>query len=162
MPQPCTICTHPERAAIDQALVGTAPYLRIAEQYGVSEQAIRRHAAGHLPEALAKGETAKERTRADILLEQIEGLRNHALHILGRAEKAGELRTAIAAIREARECIELLLEVEGRLRRGSVVNILIAPQWLQIRAVIVQALAPYPEARAAVALALQQVDDAGE
>ena len=38
-----------------------------------------------------------------------------ALAILGKAEAAGDLRTALAAIREARTVIETLLEVEGQL-----------------------------------------------
>lgn len=162
MPQPCTVCTHPERAAIDQALVKGAPNRRIAEEYGVTEQAIRRHLGGHVPEALAQAQAAEQTTRADALLEQVDALRSHALSILLKAEKAGELRTALYAIREARETIALLLEVEGRIQRGNVVNVLVAPQWLTIRAVIVQALTDYPEARAAVAAALQQVDHAGE
>lgn len=161
MPQPCTICTHAQRAAIDRALVSGAPNRRVAEEYGVTEQAIRRHRDRHVPEALTQAQAAEQATRAGALLEQVEGLRNKAVAILLRAEKSGELRTALHAIREARECIELLLEVEGRLQRGNVVNVLVAPQWIELRAVILGALAPYPEARAALASALQQVQDDG-
>jgi hypothetical protein len=155
--QPCTVCSHPERAAIDQALVGGVPNLRLAQQYGLSESAVWRHKAEHLPEALAQSGAAKEIARADLLIQQVEGLRNKAVAILLRAEQAGELRTALYAIREARETLALLLEVEGRLDRRPV-NILIAPQWLELRAVLIQTLAPYPEARMAVVEALQARD----
>jgi hypothetical protein len=88
------------------------------------------------------------------LLQQARGLYSKAVTILVKAEQAGELRTALYAIREARETLALLLEVEGRLDRRPV-NILIAPQWLDLRAVLIQTLAPYPEARVAVVEALQ-------
>jgi hypothetical protein len=57
-------------------------------------------------------------------------------------------------IREARGCLELLAEMEGELHRQPVVNVLIAPEWLQLRMVILQALAPFPDARAALATTL--------
>jgi hypothetical protein len=49
MPRVCTICTHPERAAIDQALVGGESAPRIAAKYRVSEDAVTRHRA-HMAE----------------------------------------------------------------------------------------------------------------
>jgi hypothetical protein len=46
----------------------------------------------------------------------------------------------------------------GELNRQPQVNILIAPEWLEVRAVLVQALQAYPEARTAVAAALAGVE----
>lgn len=49
MTRTCTVCQHPERQAIDRALVGEAtPYRRIAEQFSVSGTALLRHKADHL------------------------------------------------------------------------------------------------------------------
>lgn len=49
MTQVCTVCRHPERHAIDKALVAaTDPYRTIADQYGLSHQALMRHKADHL------------------------------------------------------------------------------------------------------------------
>jgi hypothetical protein len=42
-----------------------------------------------------------------------------------------------------------------------VVNVLIAPEWLQLRAVILQSLAPFPDARAALARTLTDGHYAG-
>jgi len=61
MPRVCTVCTHPEREAIDLALAGKdASKRRIAAQYGVSETAIRRHRGDHLPGAVTKSQEARE------------------------------------------------------------------------------------------------------
>jgi hypothetical protein len=62
-----------------------------------------------------KAREAEEAARADDLLEQVRHLQAHALHILERAEKAGDLRTALAAISQARGNLELL----GKLAESS-------------------------------------------
>jgi len=158
VPRQCSICTHAERDALNTALIAREPYRIIADRYGLSHQALMRHKAEHLPAVMVKSEQAKETALADDLLGQVKALRNKAISILGKAEAAGDLRTALLGIREARACVELLLEVEGELHRQPVVNILVAPEWLHARAVLVQALQPYPEARSAVAAALSVVE----
>ena len=60
MPRPCSICTHPRRSAIDQALTLDRASLRdIARQWRVSKDAIARH-RDHIPQALVKA-TQNER-----------------------------------------------------------------------------------------------------
>ena len=159
MPRVCTCCTHPERQAIDKALVANESYRNIAERFGTSVGALTRHKAEHLPVKLAKAQAAKETAFADDLLAQVKALRNKSISILQQAEEAGDLRTALLGIREARSCVELLAEMEGELNRNPTINILVAPEWVAVRGVLLRALAPYPEARAQVALALQQLGD---
>jgi hypothetical protein len=158
MPRVCSICRHPEKPAINAALIANEPYRFIAERYGTSPAALTRHKAEHLPATLAKAEEAKETALADDLLGQVKQLRNKAISILLKAEASGDYRTALMGIREARGCLELLAEMEGELNRNPTVNILIAPEWLQVRTVMLQALQPYPEARTAVAAALTGVE----
>jgi hypothetical protein len=158
MPQICTICRHPERDTINAALIAGDPFRNIAERTGTSVGALTRHKAEHLPATLAKATEAKETALADDLLAQVKALRNKSISILTAAEKAGDLRTALLGIREARSCIELLLEVEGELNRNPTINILVAPEWIELRSVLLRALEGHPEARTAVALALTQVD----
>ncbi len=158
MPRSCSICTHAERDTINAALVANEAYRTIADRYGLSHQALMRYKAEHIPPALAKATEAKETALADDLLAQVKALRNKAINILQKAEAAGDLRTALLGIREARSCMELLAEMEGEINRNPTINILIAPEWLAVRTVLVQALQPYPEARTAVAAALTGVE----
>ena len=158
MPRTCTVCTHPERTAIDKALATGTAFPALAAKYRVSEDAIGRHKAAHLPAKLAKAHAAKETALADDLLGQVKQLRNKAISILMLAEQAGDLRTALLGIREARACVELLAEMEGELKRNPIVNILIAPEWIEVRALLMGALADYPEARASVAAVLLEAD----
>jgi uncharacterized protein (DUF1810 family) len=161
MPRACTICTHPERDAINTALASQEPHRVVAQRFAASPDAVYRHKVDHLPVSLAKAHAAKEVALADDLLGQVKALRDKAISILGKAEAAGDLRTALLGIREARACVELLLEVEGELHRQPVVNVLIAPEWLELRTVILQSLAPFPDARAALARTLTDGRHAG-
>ncbi len=52
-------------------------------------------------------------------------------------------------------------ELEGELQRNPQINITIDARWVEVRTLLLHALAPYPDARAAVAHALE-VHDAGE
>jgi hypothetical protein len=68
MPRSCTICEHPEREVIDQALVDDASNRSLASLYDVSEAAVRRHKAKHLPAKLLMAQAAEEMAQADTLL----------------------------------------------------------------------------------------------
>ncbi len=153
MPRVCTICAHEKRAEIDAALLDGEPYRVIAQRYAASEDAVYRH-KGHLPTFLVKAHEAQEVAQADTLLEQVLSLKARALSILDKAEDAGDLRTAVSAIREARATVELFAKLSGELQQEGTINIHISPEWLTLRAVVIGALAPYPDAAQAVTRAL--------
>ena len=159
MPRRGTVCDHPERHSIDEALVTGAPYRSVAKQFELSYSAVYRHKTEHLPAQLLKAREVEEVAQADDLLEQVRSLQAHALHILERAEKTGDLRTALAAISQARGNLELLGKLAGELDERPVVNLNLSPQWLELRAVIVGALEPHPAAHTAVLRALEGVGD---
>ncbi len=146
----CTVCTHPKRDEIDRALIAGEPYRDIARRYGLSKDALRRHRE-HIPKELARSREAEEVARADELLGQVQELRDRALSILDKAERSKDLRTALQAIREARQCVELLAKLAGELSEAPQVNILLSPQWVELRKTILVALDPFPEARARLA-----------
>jgi len=154
MPRPCSICQHDDREAINRELAGNTAIPALAAKYRVSEDALLRHKANHLPAALAKAHEAGEIAHGDDLLQQVRQLRGKAISILMQAERAGDLKTALMGVREARACVELLLEVEGELNRAPVVNLTLSVEWQQTRQIILHALSGHPEAKQAVVLAL--------
>src|ERR671910_3302026 len=147
MPRRCTVCDHPQRHGIDETLVTGAPYRSVAKQFSLSESAVYRHKTEHLPAHLLKAKEAEAVAQADDLLEQVRHLQAHALDILDRAENAGDLRTALAAISQARGNLELLGKLAGELDERPVVNLNVSHEWLELRAMIVGALEPYSEAQ---------------
>lgn len=156
MPRSCTVCVHPKREEIDRALVSGESAAEISGRYRtVGERAVRRHRSNHLPAKLVMAEKAAEVAEADTLLDQVKDLQGRAYVILDRAEEAGELKTALSAIREARGNLELLAKLLGELDERPVVNLNVSPEWLELRAVIVTALDPHPEAMSAVVGALE-------
>lgn len=54
--------------------------------------------------------------------------------------------------------IELLAKLIGELDERPQVNITLSAEWIEVRAVLVEALAPHPEARASVSTALLELE----
>jgi hypothetical protein len=154
MPRRCTVCDHPARDIIDQALVQGESFRIIAEQRSVSTTAIFRHYHSHIPQHLRQAQAAHEVNQADQLLAKVIALETDAKRLQGQAEAEGDIKTALHAIRELVRIIELQARLVGELHEETTVNVLVLPEWTALRAAILQALVPYPDARTAVATAL--------
>ena len=155
MTRTCTVCSHQERHAIEKLIVGGTANRRIATQFQLSEGAVRRHAAEHLPVSLVKAQEADEVRQALDVLQQLRFINGAALLVLRDAKAAGEGELVLKAIDRVMKQIEVQARLLGDLDDRPVVNVLVTPEWQQVRAQILAALAPYPEARFAVAGALQ-------
>jgi hypothetical protein len=163
MPKACPACVHPQRQEIDQAILQGAKLPDVARNFALPYWTIFRHKQrGHLSRALVKAQQAHEVTRADNLLGQVESLQTKALELLNKAEKAGQLRTALHGVREAKGCLELLAKLQGDLAQEGNINIVLSPSWMSLRTVILKTLEPYPEARLRIAEALSEVNHAGQ
>ncbi len=159
MSRTCTVCTHIDREAIDKALVDGDAVRAVASRYvPLSKTALQRHKDEHLPHSLVKAQAAQEVAHADSLLDQVQSIQGRTLAILTAAETSKDGRLALGAIREARSNLEMLAKLTGELDERAQVNVLLAPEWLMVRATLLTALAPYPDARLAVAAALGAVE----
>jgi hypothetical protein len=159
--RPCTVCRHAGRDEIDRRLVASAALKPISERFGVTVQALIRHRNLHLPAAAraAAGATraAAEQERGGDLLAEARALHGKALDLMRQAERARDLRTALAGIREAARCVELQGRLMGQINETQTVNVVLSAEWVSLQAVILFALEPHPEARQAVAVALEAV-----
>jgi hypothetical protein len=158
MPQRCSICLHPDRDAIDRDLLARRPYRHIAARYGTSTGALQRHKE-HLPVALTQAQEAEAVAQGDDLLAQVRTLQAKAERILSQADAEGKLTVALQAVREARGCVELLGKLMGALEGRTTVNVWTAPEWLALRGALLEALAPFPQARQAMANTLRRLRD---
>ena len=75
------------------------------------------------------------------VFEAVEGTENYSV--------------ALAAIREARSNLELIGRVTKELESVPTFNLHLNPQWLELRALIVRAVEPFPDARASILRALE-------
>ena len=156
MPRVCTICSHESRDAIEDAFIAGLPKRRIATRYGVGEKAVRHHIREHLPTLLALARDAEQASRADSLLDRIEALQSRTLAILEATEETHDHRVALSAIREARSNLELIGEVTREVDRAGTINLELTVEWQEVKAVLVNTLASYPEAQQAVFSALEE------
>ena len=104
--------------AIDAALIMGKPYRYVATRYGKSAAALQRHKRNDIT-ALVKAAderlAAKERLHGDRLHSKVRELAEKAVGILAQAEAAGDYRTALVAVREARGCLKLIAKLNGEL-----------------------------------------------
>jgi len=242
VPRSCTVCDHPERLAIDKALVAGDVYRYVAKRFAISVAALQRHKANHLPVVVAEAKQRQaeshqshvvavgvavqehaateeahaldvmaELTRCfqrvnllfdacdrwlrdaddptrydigpragDILVTYEEPIgddrtvrRKESLdRLLARVEASGlDVTRWESKYADPRELVlktaqqvtgqtQLLAKLLGQLDERPQVNVLMAPEWLQVRAALLTALAPHPEARQAVAAALVSIEAA--
>jgi len=157
----CAACTHPKRDELDSAIVAGQTLRAIGKQYGMSASAVLRHRDRHLSPALAAMAARREEEAASGLVAQVRQLVRRADELYTAAAKDGRSSAALAALKEMRGSLELLGKATGELKDASpvtVVNLQTAPEWLAVRAAIFAALMQYPDARAAVAGRLLELE----
>jgi hypothetical protein len=138
---------------MEDAFIAGQAKRRIASQHGVTERAVRYHMREHLPALLALARDAERAARADSLLDRMEALQSQTLAILEAPE---DQRTALAAIAQARRNLELIGEVTRELDRAGSIKLELSVEWQEVKAVLVNTLASYPEAQQAVFNALEE------
>ena len=104
---------NPQRPEIDGALVAGTSYRNIAERFGTSLAAIFRHKL-HAGQAIVKAAERREEQLGDNLLDEMSRAQRKAWELLGKAEADGDVRGAIVALREARECVATLGDMLSR------------------------------------------------
>jgi len=155
LPRKCSVCEHIQVKDIDESLVNGTGLRKIAERFSLSTTAVHRHKK-HLNGTLIKAREVMKITHADNLLEQVKYLQEKSLHILSKAEEIGDYRACTSAINEARKCLELLGKLAGELQQeGQTINVIVSPQWVELRTTIIEALEPHPDAKSTVLRALQ-------
>jgi hypothetical protein len=174
----CTICRHNDVERIERQLSGGASIKAIAKKFAVPYHALRRHARNHLtPEQKAKhiaGAALSRDELAEEVADESIGYLEHyriarakiyaGLRVADDAKDLGHLDRLTARLHEnLRDSARLT----GDLQRGpllainqTTVNFLANPDAARAVACIVSAVAPYPEARAAVVAALRVLDAA--
>ncbi len=158
MPRACTVCVHLDRQQIDLELSGGSTLVAIAKKHGVTRDSLARHKAAHVTPALVRlAQQRQSEAGAVSAYERLEEVVLQAKRLLAKAERKSSLVAGAQLIGQLRQTLETIARITGELNDKptvNVLNIVTDPSWQQLRAVILGALAPYPEARLAVASAL--------
>src|SRR5215471_4729358 len=118
MPRKCSLCIHDRREQIEQALLCGDSYRIVAQRFAISRDAVGRHRR-HLPAALAHARELTEVVHGDSLVAQLHELTSEAQRLKAAAEKAGDYRGALAAVRELCRIVELIAKLSGELDSRS-------------------------------------------
>ena len=161
MPRPCRVCTHPDAAAINAALVRGVPSLRkIAVSHGLHPGATLRHKRNHLAAGIVREEQAIQRVSGQIvghhgtITEELQALRAKADDLLGKAEADKDWKTALLAVREMRQLIESYERITTD-RRAMAQDVAQSPSWRRLQSRLVEALRPVPGAIEALQSAIK-------
>lgn len=120
MGMPCSICSHERHGEIDQAIIANEPIAQIARKFGVSRPAINRHREAHLPVTLAAARDTLDTSIDDNIFDRLVKKRKRADSIAHQAHEAGNFRTAVAALAEARKCEELEARARGEFAANAI------------------------------------------
>src|SRR5262245_40835970 len=144
----------------------------MARRFGVSPDALYRHRTNHLsPQVRAAMLAQQKPTEIDLealqasesegLLAQLVTQRARLQTHSEMATDLGDVRSAVACERAITSNLELVGKLLGQLVQRHEVrstNLLVSPDYLQLRSVLVSALQPFPAAARAVASALHQLE----
>lgn len=158
----CSVCSRPDAAKVDEQLVAGVSAAKIISNMPrnlpkPSEMSISRHRRNCLTPGLVAIQARSEASGGPTLAARVEQLYDRAENVLDAAEKEGQGNLAIASVRELRSIVELLARLSGELDTSAkvqVLNVTTSPEWTDVRQRILGALQAFPEARLAVANAL--------
>ncbi len=155
MPRTCTICIHPKRAEIELSVTNGAAFRTIAKQHDIGYVSIQRHMAEHIKQAAKEQQAKRNEAKALDVLAQLRAINATTLRILHETQANPKTYgLALQAIDRVQKQIELQAKLLGDLDTN--INIALSPEWLVLQAHILKALSSYPEARLAVAEALDR------
>ena len=125
----CTICNHPQRQKIDQALVaGSATLTALSQEHGLSTSALHRHKA-HLQ---AKVNRAKDQLQDNLRQGCIFWLSQAlemAMATARVAQTEGNAKVVLQALGHGTRIITLILKQDFQLDPKVVYGILASDQW---------------------------------
>ncbi|MFL5269503.1 MAG: hypothetical protein ACJ8AH_23430 [Stellaceae bacterium] len=170
----CQGCNHLERMRIERLLAAGASIKGTARKFEIDYHALRRHWINHVSaEARATYIAGAGATKYQLeeivadesvaLIDHYRIIRNALYRGFGAASEAGDGNALALLAGRLHENLRESGRLTGELQRGPLLNIqnnlLINSDYSKAIALIVGAVAPYPEAREAVIAALRDLDE---
>jgi hypothetical protein len=120
MGRPCSICNHPSQSDISRDLLSGIHYREIARRHSVTIAALSTHLKNHIAGPIrriiqAETNLAKDCLTVEPVLMQMRRLNNHVLRVLTIAEASKDQAMVLAAVKEARENLQLVAKLTGEL-----------------------------------------------
>jgi hypothetical protein len=125
----CTICQHPQRQAIDQALVaGSATLANLSQQYNLSTSALHRHKA-HLKAKVSRAQTQLQDNLRQGCIFWLSQAIDLAMQTAKAAQAEGNSRLVLQALAQGTRLVTIILKQDLNLDDRLIYEILANPQW---------------------------------
>ena len=155
----CKCGQYPGHLELDKAYLNNEISLQqYADKVGCTKPSVERHVKGHLPDALLKARDIQDVANGDTLLDELKKARDRTYALLDKAEAAANTKiygAPVASLREIREQLKFIAELEGKLSSQPQITIINNPEWVELRAVILTALDDFPDAKQRVTDAIR-------
>jgi hypothetical protein len=171
----CRGCNHPERVRIERLLAAGASIKGAARKFAIDHHALRRHWINHVSADsraayIAGAGATKDQLEAIVadeslaLIDHYRIVRGGLYKGFGAASEVGDGNALALLAGRLHENLRDCGRLTGELQHGPLLNVqnnvLVSPDYSKVIARIVSAVAPYPDARAAVIAALRDLDSA--
>jgi hypothetical protein len=171
----CIVCGHPDRALIEAARVVGCSLDTIAAKHSISRDAIFRHMKNHVDEATRadylagipmKDLAAKAAEEGVSVLQYFSIIRGVLMSQFQLAASVNDRNATATLAGRLTEVLRAIGSISGEMGNlassitiNNTTNILNSPIFATLQANMLHALAPFPDARAAVVAALRQMDE---
>jgi hypothetical protein len=172
------VCQHPDRWRIELLKAGGASLRSLAEKFGVSLDAVDRHWHKHVSAEMKASYllgpvqlqelAARAAEQGGSVLDHLHAIRVVLMGQMSAMVEANDGRGVAYIAGRLTSVLETIAKVSGELgdlARSTTYNITnnVAvlsehPKFMQVQASLLRALAPFPDARAAVVVALRDLD----
>lgn len=159
MPRKCSVCEHSSSEQITLDLLGGVSLRNVAKKYKLSLSAVQRHKQ-HIAKQMPVTEGVDVAEPLSVM-RRVKELDNRADELYREAMENHDRLNAVRALKELREITALYAKLTGELNAQAQVvhqHLHITPEWISLRQTMLTALAPYPEARAALIEAIGGFD----
>ena len=171
----CITCQSPHRVTIERLICRGASTVKVAAKYGLNSFAVRRHMQAHCsPEARAEYCVGADVEKlGELVVHENTSVLDHFATV--RAKLYARLEAACTADDRVNTCrlatvlhdnFNAVARITGELQRSPLLvqqnNFLSHPDTARTIAAIVSAVAPYEQARIAVAQALRRLEQADQ
>ena len=170
----CGCCLHPEKWRLEVERASGVPLDALAKKYGLSRSSIHRHWTSHV-DAKAKvtylaGPSdmaalhAKAAAEGASVLDYLHLVRNSLMAAMATASEMGDPRGVASVGSALINCLEKLGRITGEIAQlagnNTTINMQIvnSPEFIRIQQAQIVALAPFPDALAAVVAAWRALD----
>ena len=126
---PCTICNHPKRPEIDQALIaGSSTLAALGQEYGLSTSALHRHKA-HLQVKVSRAQAQLQDNLRQGCIFWLSQALEMTMQTAKAAQAEGNVKIVLQAVSQVTRLIKIILKQDLHLDDRVIYAILASPEW---------------------------------